>query len=101
MKRITVSNKWQIKQLLYGQGVLAVKNDSCQAFGGFELWWYDKQQDVCRCCRASWADLRRRIDGYSLDRAAGILWHKRDELFVRHKHVPQDRKLLLMTQLCN
>ena len=101
MKPITVSDKCDIKQLLYTGNVLAVRDDSCQAFGGFELWWYDRRHDVCRHCRSSWANLRRRIDAYSLDRAAGRLWHRRNELFVRHKQLSQDANLARMTQLCN
>lgn len=101
MKRITVDNKGQIKQLLYSEGVLGVRDDGCQAFGGFQLWWYDKQHDVCRCCRSRWADLRRQVQEHSLDQAAAILWHSRDQLFLRHRHLSDDRKLLLLAQLCN
>ena len=101
MKPITVNDKRQIKQLLYGGNVLGVRDDSCQAFGGFELWWYDRQHDICRYCRSSWASLRRRIEAYSLDRAASRLWQRRNELFVRHKQLSQDAKLLRMTHLCN
>lgn len=101
MKRITVNDKWQIKQLLYSDCVLGIKDDECQGFGGFELWWYDKQHDICRCCRSRWSDLRRQIEQHSLDRAAGILWHSRNELFLRHRTLSQDRKLTLMAQMCN
>jgi len=101
MKRITVNDKWQIKQLLYGDGVLGIRDDSCHAFGGFQLWWYDKRHDVCRCCRSRWSDFRRRVEEHSLDRAAAILWHNRNGLFLRGKQFSQDRKLLLMAQFCN
>ena len=67
MKRITVGDRRQIKQLLYGEGVLGVKDDTCPAFDGFELWWYDKRHDICRCCRSRWSDLKRQVEGHSLD----------------------------------
>ena len=101
MKRINVNNKTQIKQLLYSDGVLGVKDDGCAAFGGFELWWYDKKHDICRCCRSRWSDLKRQVEGHSLERAAGILWHSREALFLRDRHLSQDRKLMRLTQLCN
>ena len=101
MKRVTVNDKCDIKQLLYSDCVLAVKDDGCQSFGGFQLWWYDKQRDTCHSCRSRWSDLRRKIEQCTLDKAARILWHKRDTLFLRNKHYPEDRKLGVLTQLCN
>jgi len=101
MKRITVNDRWQIKQLLYNGGVLAVKDDSCSAFGGFQLWWYDRQHDVCRCCRSRWSDFRRLIEEHSLDRAAAVLWHSRDALFLRGKPLSRDRRLNRLAQFCN
>ncbi len=101
MKRITVSDKWQIKQLLYSDNVLGVQDDNCQAFGGFQLWWYDKRHNACHCCQSRWSDLRRQISEHSLDQAADELWHHRDMLFVRSRRLSQDRQVLLMTQLCN
>ena len=101
MKRITVNNKLQIKQLLYADGVLGVRDHSCHAFGGFQLWWFDKRHGICRCCRSQWSDLRRQVEEHSLDQAAAILWHQRSELFLRHRQLSQDRKLLHFAQLCN
>jgi len=101
MKRVTVNDKWDIKQLLYSECVLGVRDDSCQSFGGFQLWWYDKQHDTCRCCRARWSDLRRRVEQYSLDRAARRLWKKRNALFLRNKHHGEDRKIAKWEQMCN
>ncbi len=101
MKRITVSDKRQIKQLLYCEGVLGVKDDACPAFDGFELWWYDRQHDVCRCCRSRWSDLRRQVEGHSLDDAAAILWQSRNALFLRDRHLSEDHKLLHLNHLCN
>jgi len=101
MRQITVNDKLHIKELLYNDCVLGVRTDSCYAFGGFELWWYDREHDVCRCCRSSWSDFRRQIEEHSLDHAASLLWHNRDTLFLRHKVLSQDRKLQLLTQICN
>jgi hypothetical protein len=101
MKQISVNDRWQIKQLLYSENVLGVKDENCQAFGGFQLWWYDKRHNTCHCCRSHWVDLRRQISECSLDEAADALWRHRDALFVRSRQLSQDRKLLLVTQLCN
>ncbi len=101
MKRITVSDRWQIKQLLYSEGVLGVKDEACPAFDGFALWWYDKKHDICRCCRSRWSDLKKQIEGHTLDHAAAILWHNRQELYLRDRRLSEDRKLLRMTELCN
>ena len=76
MKRITVTDKTHIKQLLYSDCVLGIRDGGCQAFGGFQLWWYDKQHDTCHHCRSRWTDLRKRVDQCSLDKAARVLWHK-------------------------
>ena len=46
MKRIAVDNKMHIKELLYSDCVLGIRDDSCQSFGGFQLWWYDKEHDT-------------------------------------------------------
>ena len=46
MKKIDVEDKTQIKQLLYTGNVFGLRNDQFRSFGGFQLWWYDKQFDV-------------------------------------------------------
>ncbi|MHC4677655.1 MAG: hypothetical protein ACYTEK_03070 [Planctomycetota bacterium] len=93
MKKINVDDKTQIKQLLYMGNVFAVRDDQYRSFGGFQLWWYDKPHDVCRCCESHWSDARKRVQRCSLDKAARILWHNRQSLFVRSKHVHEDRRL--------
>ncbi len=40
MKKISVEDKTQIKQLLYYGNVLGIKDDRYRSFGGFQLWWY-------------------------------------------------------------
>ncbi|MBP7051139.1 MAG: hypothetical protein KBE65_09000 [Phycisphaerae bacterium] len=101
MKRIIVNHRVQIKQLLYCDRVLAVRDDACPAFGGFELWWYDKKHDICRRCRSHWSDRRRRIDAHTLDRAAAILWQSRDALYLRDRRLSDDHKLMQLNYLCN
>ena len=101
MKRIAVTNRGHIKQLLYSDCVLGVRDDGYQAFGGFQLWWYDKRHDTCHCCKSRWTDLRKRVDQCSLDKAARILWHRRKALFLRGRHLSEDRKLATLTQICN
>ena len=93
MKKISVEDKNQIKQFLYNGNVFGIKDDRYRSFGGFQLWWYDKQLDVCNCCESHWSDRRKRIQRYSLDRAANILWHNRRSLYVRSKHLPDDKRL--------
>jgi hypothetical protein len=94
MKKIEIQNKTQIKQLLYTGNVLGIKNDQYKSFGGFQLWWYIKNIDTCDCCESYWSDVRKRIHHYSLNKATRILWHNRHSLYLRNKHLPEDRKLL-------
>jgi hypothetical protein len=94
MKKISVEDKTRIKQLLYYGNVFGIKDDRYRSFGGFQLWWYDKQLNVCNCCESHWSDGRKRIQHYSLDRAANILWHNRQSLYVRRKHLPDDKRLM-------
>jgi hypothetical protein len=94
MKKISVEDKTQIKQLLYYGNVFGIKDDRYRSFGGFQLWWYDRQLDVCNCCESYWSDVRKRIQRCSLNKAAKILWHNRQSLFLRSKNLPEDRKLI-------
>ena len=93
MRKIEIQNKAQIKQLLYVGNVLGIKDDQYRSFGGFQLWWYDKHLDICDCCESYWSDVRKRVHHYSLNRATRILWHNRHCLFLRNKHLPEDKKL--------
>lgn len=52
MKKIDVEGKFQIKQLVYSDCVLGTKGNQYSSFGGFQLWWYDKQRDICNCCQS-------------------------------------------------
>lgn len=99
MKKITVRDKTHIKQLLYDEWVLGIKDDQFRSFGGFQLWWFDKQHGVCDCCESHWSDPRKKVIHYNLDRAAKILWRNRHRLFVRTKHVSDDRRLLMLEHL--
>lgn len=99
MKKIEVESKFQIKQLLYSDCVLGIKDNRYRSFGGFQLWWYDKQRDICGCCASDWSDLRKKVKQHSLDRAAKKLWNKRDSLFLRSKPLSADRNLLVAGQM--
>ena len=101
MRQITVNDKLHIKQLLSDDYILGVRDIGCHASGGFELWWYDRENDVCRCRRSRWSDFRQRIEEHSLDHAASLLWHNRNTLFLRHKVLPQDRPIQILTPSCN
>ena len=94
MKKIAVEDKFQIKQLLYSACVLGVKDRRYQSFGGFQLWWYDKQRDVCRCCESGWPGVGKKVMYHSLDKAAKILWRHRDCLFLRGKRSSEDNRLI-------
>ncbi|UCG58655.1 MAG: hypothetical protein JSU70_03905 [Phycisphaerales bacterium] len=99
VKRLEVKNRSHIKQLLYCGSVLGVKNTEFRSFGGFQLWWYDRKRGLCDCCESRWSDPRKRLAHYSLDEAARILWHNRSSLFLRCKHLPQDRGLQKMERI--
>ena len=101
MRKVDVSSRTQIKQLLYSDLVLGIKDNRCQCFGGFQLWWYDKRRDVCASCQSQWTSLRRRAEQHTLDDAARVLWRKRRLLFVRARRLSEDRRLLIMNQLLN
>lgn len=99
MKKIKVEDKAQIKQLLYTDFVLGIKGEQYRAFGGFQLWWYDKQRGVCDCCESHWSDPRKKLTQYSLDKAAKILWRHRNSLYIRTKHLSEDKKLEILEHL--
>jgi hypothetical protein len=94
MKKIGIENKNDIKQLLYNGIVFGIKDNRYRSFGGFQLWWYDKQLDVCNSCESNWSERRKRIHKYSLNRAANILRHNRRSLYVRSKQLIDDKRLM-------
>ncbi|MEA3225576.1 MAG: hypothetical protein U9Q07_06460 [Planctomycetota bacterium] len=94
MREISVEDKTQIKQLLYDGNVFGIKGDRFRAFGGFQLWWYDKHLDVCSYSESYWSDGIKNIHHCSLNRAVRILWHNRKSLFLRHKHLDEDKRLM-------
>ena len=101
MRKIDVRHRDQIKQLLYSDCVLGIKDSRYPCFNGFQLWWYDRRHNVCTRCQSEWTTLRRRLERYTLDDAAKALWRKRKLLFVRGRHLSEDRKLLSMSQSSN
>ncbi len=94
MKRISVEDRNQIKQLLYSGNVIGLRGDQFRSFDGFRLWWYDKQFDVCNRCESHWTDTRTKVRRCSLNRAAAILWHNRRSLFLRHRNLQDDQRLM-------
>jgi hypothetical protein len=101
MKKLNVEDKAQIKQLLYCKYVLGLKNDLYSSFNGFQLWWYDREHDVCYCCESGWSDVRKKVKQHSLDKAAKILWRNRRSLFMRSRNLAEDRKLVTLSCLEN
>ncbi len=99
MKKIEVKDKTQIKQLLYAEFVLGIRGKQFCAFGGFQLWWYDRHRGVCDCCEAHWNDPRKRVVHYSLDKAAKILWRHHHDLYVRTRHADEDQHLQILEHL--
>jgi len=99
MKKAAVKDKTHIKQLLYADCVLGIKGDRYRAFGGFQLWWYDKERGVCDCCESHWSDPRKKLTHYSLDKAAKILWRHHNSLYMRTKHLSEDKKLETLEHL--
>ena len=99
MKKIEVKDKTHIKQLLYADFVLGIKDDQYRGFGGFQLWWFNKERGVCECCESHWSDPRKKIMLYSLDKAAKILWRNRNSLFMRGKHLSEDNRLQTLGHL--
>lgn len=94
MRKISVVDKTEIKRLLYTGNVIGLRGDHFQSFNGFQLWWYDKQLDVCNRCGSRWAETRRQVQQCSLNRAASILWHNRRSLFLRHRQLQDDERLV-------
>lgn len=92
MKKIQVKDKAHIKQLLNTDCILGIKGDQYKSFGGFQLWWYDKERGVCDRCDSHWSDPRKKLVHYNLDKAAAILWRHRNSLYMRTKHSSEDRE---------
>ena len=101
MKKINVLDRAQIKQLLYADCVLGIKDHQYRAFGGFQLWWYDKKLDLCNCCESHWSDPVKRIKHFSLNKASKVLWRRRDCLYLRTKHMSDDGVLRIMDMLAS
>ena len=85
MRKIKVDSKEHIKQLLYSSYVVGIKDDQFRSFGGFQRWWYDRALDVCHSCGSHWAEDEKEIESCSLKKAAKVLWHYRDSLFLYTK----------------
>ena len=101
MSQIAINDRTDIKQLLCSDYIVGVRSSSCYAYGGFELWWYDREHDICRCRRSLWHDFRRQIEEHTLDHAASLLWHNRGALFLRHRRLAENGDAALSTESCN
>ena len=99
MKKIDVLDKMQIKQLLYCERVLGIRDDRFGCFNGFQLWWYDRRNNLCGCRESSWLRGVTRVVYYSLDKAAAILWRHRKALFQRQRLLRHDPKVQMLAQL--
>ena len=94
MKKLTVKDKGRIRELLYDGFVLAIKDDKF-AGGGFERWTFDRQTCKCRSCAAFWADRKRKIRNYNLNRATKVLWHHRNSLYIYTKELNENKRRLI------
>ncbi len=101
MRQITVNDRTDIKQLLCSDYIVGVRSGTSCALGGFELWWYDREHDICRCRRSLWHDFRRQIEEHTLDHAASLLWHNRGALFLRHRRPAENGDTALAIETCN
>jgi hypothetical protein len=101
VRQITVNDRTDIKQLLCSDYIVGIRDTGGYAFGGFELWWYDRENDICRCRRSRWSDFRRQIEEHSLDHAASLLWLNRGTLFLRHRRFTQDGNFAFAAQSNN
>ncbi|MHC4758234.1 MAG: hypothetical protein ACYTE8_06230 [Planctomycetota bacterium] len=94
MQRIFVKDKARIRELLYDGYILAIQDDKF-AGGGFERWMFDKQTGKCKSCASFWQARQRKIRVYKLDKAAKILWHHRDSLYIYTKKLTEVEKYLI------
>jgi len=92
MQKIEIENKLQIKQLLYSGCILGIKGSQFQGFGGFQLWWYDKQLGTCHFAESHWADRRRQVKDCRFNKAVQTLWSSRMSVFLSTKHIPPDNR---------
>lgn len=101
MRQVTINDRTDIRQLLCSDYIVGVRSSNSYPFGGFELWWYDREHDVCRCRRSLWHEFRRQVEEHSLDHATNLLWINRGNLFLRHRRPTQEDDLALSAESCN
>ena len=94
MKKVSVEDKTQIKRLLYNGNIFGLRGDQYRSFGGFQLWWYDKQLDVCNRCDSHRTDPGKKVLQCSLNRAASILWYNRRSLFLHDSQLQENERLM-------
>ena len=101
MQKIAAKSRARIKQLFYHGYILGIKGDQYKGFGGFQQWIYNKEQDICRSCESNWIDGGKKVKAYSLDKAAKILWHQRNNLFLYTRGVPEQKLAKIKTVFKN
>ena len=91
MRRISIADKTQIKQILRARGVLGIVNGRQTASGGLQLWWHNVKDGVCNCCESRRAEPPGQIECKSLSEAANTLWRNRSCLYLCGKYKADDK----------
>ena len=86
MRKINVADKTQIKQILRARGVLGVMDGRQQESGVLQLWWHNREDGVCDCCRSRCPDSERETMHVNLNKALKILWRHRGSLYLCGKY---------------
>ena len=99
MKKVTVKNKTEIKDLLNDGHILGIKDGQYSSFGGFQIWWYDRKLDVCHSCESHWVDRRKKVESYKPKKAAKVLWHNHNSLYLYTKHMSEEKRFQVLNDL--
>lgn len=90
MRKISIINKTQIKQILQARGVLGVANGKYQEFRVLKLWWHNMEDGVCNCCESHLSDQGREMKHINLNEALKTLWRNRNSLYICGKYRSDD-----------
>ncbi len=86
MRKISIVNKTQIKQILQARGVLGVANGKYQGSRVFQFWWHNMEDGVCNCCESHLSDPERKMKHVNLNEALKTLWRNRSSLYLCGKY---------------
>lgn len=86
MRKISIVNKIQIKQILQARGVLGIENGKYQASRVLQLWWHNMEEGVCNCCKSRLSDPGREIKQINFNEALKTLWRNRSSLYLCGKY---------------